>query len=81
MSVLPANAPPHSAVSTADVPADLLRAIVEHTASANSLWQPVFDADGTLIDFSYIFINPAAKRFVFKAKRLWVLLKGTKGSV
>jgi signal transduction histidine kinase len=65
MSVLPAAAaPPLLSVSTADVPADLLRAIVEYTASANSLWQPVVDEQGDLVDFRYVFINPAAANYL-----------------
>ena len=65
MSVLPAPAAPSlPSVSTADVPADLLRAIVEHTASANSLWQPVVNEQGDLVDFKYVFINPAAATYL-----------------
>ena len=65
MSVFPASAaPPSLSVSTADVPAELLRAIVEHTASANSLWQPVFGKQGELLDFRYVFINPAAANYL-----------------
>ncbi|MBO0934067.1 sensor histidine kinase [Fibrella aquatilis] len=64
MSALSATAPPPLSVSTTDVPADLLRAIVEHTASANSLWQPVFDEAGELVDFRYVFINPAAANYL-----------------
>jgi signal transduction histidine kinase len=45
---------------------ELLRAIVEHTASANSLWAPVWDDQGRVIDFRYIFINPAAARYLSK---------------
>ena len=64
MSVLSATAPPLPVVSTTDVPTDLLRAIVEHTASANSLWQPVFDEANELVDFRYVFINPAAANYL-----------------
>ena len=63
MSALPALASPVP-VSIADVSTDLLRAIVEHTASANSLWQPVFEEQGELVDFRYVFINPAAANYL-----------------
>ncbi|MEZ0540777.1 sensor histidine kinase [Fibrella arboris] len=43
---------------------DLLRAIVEHTASANSLWAPVWNDEGALIDFRYLYVNPAAARYL-----------------
>ncbi len=42
--------------------AELLRAIVEHTVSANSLWEPVWDDAGALVDFRYLYVNPAAAR-------------------
>ncbi|MBO0937509.1 PAS domain-containing protein [Fibrella sp. HMF5335] len=64
MSFLPAPAPPLHPMSVADVSTELLRAIVEHTASANSLWQPVFDEQGDLVDFRYVFINPAAANYL-----------------
>lgn len=50
--------------SSTDHQADLLRAIVEHTASANSLWAPVWNEQGVLIDFRYLYVNPAAARYL-----------------
>ncbi|WP_375444104.1 ATP-binding protein [uncultured Fibrella sp.] len=50
--------------SATDQQADLLRAIVEHTASANSLWAPVWNEQGALIDFRYLYVNPAAARYL-----------------
>ncbi|NID10442.1 sensor histidine kinase [Fibrivirga algicola] len=50
--------------STTDYQTDLLRAIVEHTASANSLWAPVWNDAGVLIDFRYLYVNPAAARYL-----------------
>jgi signal transduction histidine kinase len=52
--------------STDDTQIELLRAIVEHTASANSLWAPVWNEQGQLTDFRYVFINPAAARYLNK---------------
>lgn len=49
-----------------DAHIELLRSIVEHTASANSLWEPVWHENGQLIDFRYVFINPAAARYLNK---------------
>ncbi len=67
MASLP-HAPPSafSAISssTTDYQAGLLRAIVEHTASANSLWTPVYNEAGEVIDFTYLYVNPAAARYL-----------------
>jgi signal transduction histidine kinase len=64
LTPLPPTAMPSK--STDETQIELLRAIVEHTASANSLWAPVWDAQGQLIDFRYIFTNPAAARYLNK---------------
>ena len=60
----PLAAFPALSPSTTDDQTDLLRAIVEHTASANSLWAPVWNKDGGLVDFSYLYVNPAAARYL-----------------
>lgn len=49
-----------------DTQIELLKVIVENTASANSLWEPVWDAQGTLIDFRYVFVNPSAAQYLRK---------------
>lgn len=67
MTSLP-HAPPPALLALSsfapDYQAELLRAIVEHTASANSLWSPVWNEAGELIDFRYLYVNPAAARYL-----------------
>jgi signal transduction histidine kinase len=60
----PPPAFPVLSASATDYQADLLRAIVEHTACANSLWAPVWNKEGALVDFRYLYVNPAAARYL-----------------
>lgn len=53
--------------STTDYQTGLLRIIVENTASANSLWAPVWNEEGELTDFRYLYVNPAAARYLNQA--------------
>ena len=55
---------PVLSTSTTDTQTDLLRAIVEHTASANALWSPVLNETKEVIDFQYLYVNPAAARYL-----------------
>lgn len=65
-SLLHAPPPAFPALSSfgTDYQADLLRAIVEHTTAANSLWTPVWNEEGLLTDFRYLYVNPAAARYL-----------------